>query len=422
MVLSFSNVPGRLRMMLTVMAVLLAPAAVNAGINVPSDGSDGAFNPTASFEVDLSQAVTGTWSDNNSANAGKGIYDPAKWAVVFKYSSVTIPSGVTVTFRNHPSGAPVVWLVQTNATIAGSVILNAKPPSNTATISEPGPGGFPGGPGIMSGQPVGSGHGPGGGGQPSTGTFYYCGGSYGTSGSANNGTAVPGPIYGNREITPLIGGSGGSGHNWQTLDGGGGGGAILIAAGQTVTISGSIYASGAGSSGGGGSGGGLRIVADVLEGTGLLRAEGGTANGPGGLGRIRFDARTYNNTLSAWPGASVNTTVFSDPFIWQDEDSPSITIDSIGGVASPVDPHYVITTPSHYTTVDVSPLTTVTVRMTAKNLPLNWNVVLRVVPYYGKDTNITATKVSGDASSSVWEASVNLGLGVSAMQARASRP
>ena len=35
----------------------------------------------ASVEVDLSQAVTGAWDANNAANAGKGVYDPSKWAV-----------------------------------------------------------------------------------------------------------------------------------------------------------------------------------------------------------------------------------------------------------------------------------------------------------------------------------------------------
>ena len=50
-----------------------------AQLTIPSDGSDGAFNPAVNIEIDLSQSVTGTWSDNNAANAGKGIYDSNKW-------------------------------------------------------------------------------------------------------------------------------------------------------------------------------------------------------------------------------------------------------------------------------------------------------------------------------------------------------
>lgn len=92
----------------------LAPAA----ITVPgADGSDGALNITANTEIDLSQAVTGTWDQNNAANPGKGAYDPAKWAVVFKYSSVTVATGATVTFKNHASRTPVVWRVNGNVTI-----------------------------------------------------------------------------------------------------------------------------------------------------------------------------------------------------------------------------------------------------------------------------------------------------------------
>ena len=92
---------------LPAIAALLAslPQAF-AQLTIPSDGSDGAFNPAANIEIDLSEAITGTWSASNAANAGKGIHDPAKWAVVFKYSSVNIPPGVTVTFKNHPAHRP----------------------------------------------------------------------------------------------------------------------------------------------------------------------------------------------------------------------------------------------------------------------------------------------------------------------------
>ena len=80
---------------LIAMALLLLSAIPgHAAITIPgADGSDGALNITDDTIIDLSQAVTGVWNANNTANAGKGIYDPAKWAVVFKYSSVTVASG-----------------------------------------------------------------------------------------------------------------------------------------------------------------------------------------------------------------------------------------------------------------------------------------------------------------------------------------
>ena len=96
----------------------------HANINIPSDGSDGNLIVTANTVIDLSEAVSGTWDANNTANAGKGIYDPAKWAVVFKYRSVSVAAGATVTFKNHATRAPVVWLVQGDVTINGTVSLD----------------------------------------------------------------------------------------------------------------------------------------------------------------------------------------------------------------------------------------------------------------------------------------------------------
>src|SRR5262245_10648902 len=92
--------------------IAAATCSVHGALNIPgADGSDGVFSPTTNTNVDLSQSATGNWNDNNTSNAGKGVYDHTKWAVVFKYSSVRIPANVTVSFNNHPSKAPVVWLV-----------------------------------------------------------------------------------------------------------------------------------------------------------------------------------------------------------------------------------------------------------------------------------------------------------------------
>ena len=139
-------------------AVFLSPIApsspvVGQGPTVPSDGSDGAFAPTSDVEIDLSLAATGPWTqmstDPMNGLGGPGVYDDSVWAVVFKYSSVDVPAGVTVTFKNHDSRAPVVWLVQGDVTIAGSVVLSGEhanlPGSFEPMYAEPGPGGFRGG-------------------------------------------------------------------------------------------------------------------------------------------------------------------------------------------------------------------------------------------------------------------------------------
>lgn len=247
----------------------------SAAINIPSDGSDGALVITHNTVIDLSQAVTGNWNDNNGANAGLGIYDSNKWAVVFKYSSITIDSGATVTFKNHPSRAPVVWLVQGDAEINGTVNLSGEDGKLSPWLAEPGPGGFRSGMRWYHDSVRGSaGFGPGGGATTVGPNNYGGAGSYGALGGYGTIT------YGNPSLIPLIGGSGGAGYSFaESISGGpgAGGGAILIAVGQDLTISGSIVAKGGNAErySSGGSGGGIRLVADSLAGAGSVKTMGG---------------------------------------------------------------------------------------------------------------------------------------------------
>lgn len=123
------------------MALLSLAAPRAYALDVGSDGLSGNFNPASSVQVDLSLATTGDLSTPGTVN---GVYDPVRWAVIFKYASVNIPAGVTVTFESLPSRAPVVWLVQENATVNGSVNLDSSPGNATAQRSPRGPGGFAG--------------------------------------------------------------------------------------------------------------------------------------------------------------------------------------------------------------------------------------------------------------------------------------
>lgn len=156
-----------IQLMTCAVVAAMSMEVARAALNIPSDGSDGALVITNNTVIDLSQAVTGNWNANDNANIGKGIYDSNNWAVVFKYSSVTIQGGATVTFKNDASRAPVVWLVQGNVTINGTVSLdgqsyNQSPP----TLAEPGPSGFRGGAGYyVSSSTESAGFGPGGGGK-----------------------------------------------------------------------------------------------------------------------------------------------------------------------------------------------------------------------------------------------------------------
>ena len=185
-------------MALVAMSIAAFVPSSSAQLNIPSDGSDGALIVASNTVIDLSKAVTGAWDASNTNNAGKGIYDSNKWAVVFKYSSVVISNGATVTFTNHPSRAPVVWLVNGNVTINGTVSLDGQNSQLAPSLAESGPGGFRGGSGFFTtGVGAGAGFGPGGASFQSNIGYSGSYGSIGTTGS---------PSYGNPSLLPLIGG------------------------------------------------------------------------------------------------------------------------------------------------------------------------------------------------------------------------
>ena len=415
---------------LIAMALLLLSAIPgHAAITIPgADGSDGALNITDDTIIDLSQAVTGVWNANNTANAGKGIYDPAKWAVVFKYSSVTVASGKTLTFTNHPSHAPVVWLVSGNATISGTVSLNGTTGVAAPSLAEPGPGGFRGGMGIYGLSVFGSaGFGVGGGGIPGNDGY---GGSYGSAGGL-------GPVaYGNPSLIPLIGGSGGSGTNNnsgnQPSGGGAGGGAILIACGNTLTIGGQVGANGgAGASpyyrAGSGSGGGVRLVADTLAGTGIVNAVGGSAPSgyAGGLGRIRIERVNNSSSASVLPDPSIVPLSPGDTaLLWPPSGAPDVRIVSIGGQNIGPDPLASFGTFGADAALPQTASTQLVIETT--NVEQASQVKVRGTPR----SNASFTEVNAAVSSVVsttplvvrWTATLPVQLGYAAVQVKVIRP
>ncbi len=403
-------------------AVIVASAA-SAAIVVPgADGSDGAFAPTANYVFDLAQAATAQW-DTASPNPGYGVYDPVKWAVVFKFASVNIPAGVTVTFKNHPSYAPVVWLVQGDVTIAGTVSLNGQKGhryTEPTFQSEPGPGGFRGGhAGRNGGTAASGGLGPGGAGlnrwtsnndAPGTGGSYYSQGQ-----TQKAGPTRPGPVYGSASICPLIGGSGGAGSlHGDGAGGGAGGGAILVAAQGVVSLSGSLVANGGDAytdinwerHGGCGSGGAIRIIADVANVSGTLAARGGTSSDyDGGAGRIRIE-RNGGSAIASDPPASI-VSPSSPPKIWPYDDDPRIAVVSLGGAPVPADPK---TDPVYGGAADVyfEQAGAREIVIDAYNIPLNWKMRVRMVPRSGYDTITEAVPSGGDAVHSTWKATIDI--------------
>jgi hypothetical protein len=220
------------------------------------------------------------------------------------YKSLTVNSGVRVTFQKNLRNTPVFILSQGDVIVNGIIAVNgSSAPDNTGGTG--GPGGFDGGkPGFGAEVPPGFGFGPGGapGGPGGCGNVGDAGGgSYGSIGT------VGGPAYGSALLIPIIGGSGGGGGAGQPgLGGGGGGGAILIAANTRITVSGTIESRGGANRTclNGGSGGAIRMVSFKVEGAGLLDVRGG---GNGGHGRIRIDTIDRSNINFNFQTAGVTT-------------------------------------------------------------------------------------------------------------------
>ncbi|MGB8169903.1 MAG: hypothetical protein WCF18_20540 [Chthoniobacteraceae bacterium] len=411
--------------------ILSLTLGARAAITIPgaNNGTDGVLNVTTDIVIDLSQAVAGAWDADNTANAGKGIYDASKWAVVFKYSSVTVAAGKTVTFTNHPSRAPVVWLVSGNVTIDGTVSLNGGSGGNRPAppvLAEPGPGGFRGGAGyyeVGSGLYGAAGFGVGGGLRQNNGTNGDgYGGSYGTQGS--NGPAT----YGNPSLIPLLGGSGGSGAAYYPA-GGAGGGAILIATANALSISGTIRANG-GNAGnpnnytaGGGSGGGIRLIADTFAGAGTLQALGGANGFAGGLGRIRIERVTNTATAAVTPDPSlVPLTAGDTALLWPPVGAPEVKILSIGGTAAPTDPRASFGSAGADVALPEAATTQVLIETT--NVEQAAQVQVRVAPRANANATVVNATVSTVISPTVvqWTATLPVNVGYSAVQVKVVRP
>ncbi len=378
-------------MLLIALGLLLCAPPAIAQLVIPSDGSDGAFAPDGSVTnlvIDLSLATDGVWSQDNSANAGNGVYDPDKWAVVFKYSSVNIPAGVTVSFKNHRSRAPVVWLVQGDVNISGVVDLAGKKGVigvESLIPTEPGPGGFRGGAGGPQG--AGAGLGPG-----------------------SHGMGQYQSLYGNPQILPLIGGSGSPAPGGDQ-SGNSGGGAILIASSSSVTIVGSILANDRYSGrGGAASGGAVRIVASQVLGNGEINCLQD--------GRVRIEAnalaasvRTYPETIAVPPA--------SPPIIWPPEVAPTIRIVMIAEATVPVDPTAPLVSSAD---IAIQKDTPAVIILETLNFPIEGVVQVRAAQKWGGYQWVNATYASGNQAQALWRATNTFVKGYTTLQARATAP
>ena len=404
-----------------VAALMGTPLSSYGVITIPSDGSDGALSPAVDTVIDLSQAVPGTWSDDNAGgDIGKGVYDVDQWAVVFEYSSVNIPAGVTVSFADHPSKAPVIWLVSGSVNIEGTIDLKG----GSVYVSgleglvptSGGPGGFRGG----AAGPEGTGDGLGIGGAGSTGGDGF-------------------PVYqsgireyGNPQILPLMGGSGGQGTG--NTAGAGGGGAIMIACANTISLDGTINSSGGNSLVGfnghlhRGSGGAIRLIADQIDGSGLLDCRGGywsmesdedtSFNQGGSVGRIRIETANYSPNVTMYP-ETVAVAPAIPPQIFPPVNAPTVKILSVDSLTAPADPNAPLSTSADIAIQNDAPIT---VTLETRNFPLEGVVQLRVGSKFGNAVFLTATYESGNSTVATWTVTHTFTDGFTSLQARATAP
>lgn len=398
-----------------------------------STGADGAFSPTVNTELQLPPSG------------------------IFNFTTVNVPTGVTVTFKKNTTNTPVVILASGDVTIAGSINLNGGTATNSGTSGDGnlgddgipgigGPGGYDGGRGGPVGTSTnraGDGLGPGGGigGQRAsnncrggTNPGGGGGGGYGAAGGSGTGgtsAGAGGAVYGTSQLLPLVGGSGGGGGGGNTgfggSGGGGGAGAVLIASSGTISVTGSIVATGGraggssgtshGGTGGGGSGGAIRLMATTISGNGTLSATGGSAagagdgcfnGGAGGVGRIRLEAESITRTAGSNPQYPAVTT----PSVVFVAGLPTLRITSVAGVVSPAEP-----TGNADITLPVNTPTPMTVVFQTTGVPVGNTVTLRIKPANAAAISVVSPALTGTTDSATASVDVNLPTGPSTLEA-----
>jgi hypothetical protein len=401
--------------------LLLTATAAYAQNNFSSGstGADGAFAPTTSQSIAVPASGT------------------------FNFTTVNIPSGVTITFTRNATNKPLTILASGDVVIAGIINIDGQSATTNGVGALGGPGGSNGGAGgygfdqSFSGVP-GDGLGGGGGGIGNTTGVAGAGGGggFGTAGQAGQNAGslngVAGQKFGATTLLPLVGGSGGGGggtiNNARGGGGGGGGGAILIASSGSITLSGTIFARGGNGSlintssggGGGGAGGGVRLIANTLSGTGTINVNGGTGGcfqscgGPGGQGYVRIEAYDY----SGFTGATVPTNVasLSFPHPITPPNSPSLRIASVGGVNAPASPAGSLQSVPDIIVPSSQP-NPVTVALEGANIPVGTIVQVKLTPTNGTPTTVQSSGLAGTTSASTASASVNLPGGISVISA-----
>lgn len=304
------------------LALMVIHSVTLLAVPVASDGSDGAFNPTASQTINL------------------GLVAPDG---IFNFTTINIPTGVVINFVGNTLNTSVFFGATGDVVIDGQINVSAGNFNGAA-----GPGGGSGGSTGLTGSP-GNGPSPGLGGPPSGGV----GNSGGGGGLATEGLtatqfsgsnpAAGGGAIARPELIPGVSGGGGSG-------GGGGGSGFVFG----VELEGGV---------GGGAGGGLQIatLGDIAIG-GELFANGGHAGwafanvfshgGPGGGGsggnielfgdNISFGATAFVSAIGGAGGGLSTQTVPNDPYVFSNLAHGGLGYLSLSGTTVFIDPNTII--------------------------------------------------------------------------------
>jgi hypothetical protein len=378
-------------------AVSWSASAAAQPFDSGSTGNDGAFD------------LTGTPSGTTI------VFDPVARGIdperdnVFHFTTITVPSGVTVKMTAAKLSGPVYWLATGAVNIAGTVNLSgADGHLRTRTTagrypSIPGPGGYAGGVGghleAAKGTP-----------QPGSGPF--------GGGAAPNASSLwvglAGGTSSNVFLVPLQGGSGGGGgrlnefEEWAAGGGGAGGGALLIASSISITVSGFILANGGYAHngfggcyavGGPGAGGAIRMAAPLIQGGGRLEV-GGTSNACGrcdggyavfcsASGRVRLEAYQRNWSFVI-PYGTYTIGVPYKSFV-PTTPPPSIRVVSVAGIPVSSDATGSFTPPD----ITFNSTTPVPVVVEARYVPLGTTPTLLLMSLETADQILTMPAVAG---------------------------
>ncbi len=407
-------------------ALAFSPArAQNNNFESGSTGADGAFSPASSQTIQVPESG------------------------IFNYTTVNIPSGVTITYTRNSKNTPVTILATGNVTIAGTINIDGKGGNSNGGGGLGGPGGFNGGAAgfgfdTFNGT-TGDGPGGGAGGASTNGTNIGGGGGGGFANAGVNGNvqnvgttaAQGGPRYGSSTLLPLIGGSGGGGGGALTGKtsgaGGGGGGAILIASSSTINFTGTIFARGGngtfitpgnGASGGGGAGGAIRLVANTITGGGSLNVTAGNGfagfvnevrGGNGGVGYVRIEAFDYTGFNPSVPSNSIT---FASPNPAIVANAPSLRIATVAGVAAPTSPLGSLAGVPDVV-LPSTQANPVAVVIEGTNVPVGTIIDVTVIPTNGTRSTVQSDGLAGTEAASSATANVTLPAGMSVLTATA---